>query len=137
GAAGVDQFVLGIFGWPLIGFGNIYYAMAQRALDLTIDSVKRKKSIGLTRPMAYHAEVQHTVAEMAIELEAIGPHLDRVAEDWSNGVDHGAQWPAKIAAAKYRAVEGSWKIIDAMLELGGGFGIFRSSGLERLWRDAR
>jgi alkylation response protein AidB-like acyl-CoA dehydrogenase len=137
GAAGVDAFVLGIFAWGLLGFGNIYYAMARRAMDLTIDSVKRKKSIGLTRPMAYHAEVQHAVAEMAIELEGIEPHLERVAEDWSTGVDHGAMWPAKITAAKYHAVEGSWKVIDSMLELAGGFGIFRASGLERLWRDAR
>lgn len=137
GAAGVDAFVLGIFSWALIGFGNIYLGMAKRALDLTIDSVKRKKSIALTRPMSYHPGVQHTIAEMAFELEAMEPHLDRVAEDWSNGVNHGAMWPAKIAAAKYRAVEGSWKVIDAMLDLAGGFGIFRSSGLERLWRDAR
>jgi alkylation response protein AidB-like acyl-CoA dehydrogenase len=137
GAAGVDAFVLGIFAWGLLGFGNIYYGMARKALELTIDAVKRKKSIGLTRPMSYHAEVQHTVAEMAIELEAIEPHLEKVAQDWSDGVNHGAMWPAKITAAKYRAVEGSWKVIDSMLELAGGFGIFRASGLERLWRDAR
>ena len=137
GAAGVDAFVLGIFAWGLLGFGNIYYGMARRALDITVDTVKRKKSIGLSRPMAYHAEVQHAVAEMAIELEAIGPQLEKVAEDWSDGVDHGAFWPAKITAAKYRAVEGSWKVIDTMLELSGGFGIFRASGIERLWRDAR
>ncbi len=63
--------------------------------------------------------------------------LEKVAEDWSNGVNHGAMWPAKITAAKYRAVEGSWKVIDTMLELSGGCGIFRASGIERLWRDAR
>jgi alkylation response protein AidB-like acyl-CoA dehydrogenase len=137
GAAGVDAFVLGIFAWGLLGFGNIYFGMARRALDITVDTVKRKKSIGLSRPMAYHAEVQHAVAEMAIELEAIEPQLEKVAKDWSNGVNHGAMWPAKITAAKYRAVEGSWKVIDTMLELSGGFGIFRASGIERLWRDAR
>lgn len=137
GAAGVDAFVLGIFAWGLLGFGNIYYGMAQRALEITVDAVKRKKSIGLSRPMAYHAGVQQAIADMAIELEAIGPHLEAVAQDWSDGVNHGAQWPAKITAAKYRAVEGSWKIIDTMLELAGGFGIFRASGIERLWRDAR
>ena len=40
--------------------------------------------------MAYHPELQHAVAEMALAFDPIGPHLDRVAEDWSNGVDHGA-----------------------------------------------
>jgi alkylation response protein AidB-like acyl-CoA dehydrogenase len=37
GAAGVDQFVLGIFAWALLGFGNIYYGLARRALDLTVE----------------------------------------------------------------------------------------------------
>ena len=87
--------------------------------------------------MAYHAELQHRVAQMGLAFESIGPHLDRIAEDWSNGVDHGAAWPAKIFAAKYHAVEESWRIVDLALEVAGGFGIFRKSGLEQLFRDAR
>ena len=137
GAAGIDHFVLGLFAWALLGFGNIYYGLARRALDLTIANAKSKRSIALSRPMAYHAELQHRVAEMGLTFEAIGPHLERVADDWSNGVDHGATWPAKIFAAKYHAVEGSWRIVDLALETAGGFGIFRRSELERLFRDAR
>jgi alkylation response protein AidB-like acyl-CoA dehydrogenase len=137
GAAGVDLFILSIFAWGLIGFGNIYYGMAQYALDRTIETLKKKKSIALSRPMSYHAEAQHEVAEMGLELEGIGPHLERVAEEWSRGVNHGHSWPAKIVAAKYHAVEGSWRVIDRALDLAGGFGIFRRAGLERLFRDAR
>jgi alkylation response protein AidB-like acyl-CoA dehydrogenase len=137
GAAGVDLFVLAIFAWALLGFGNIYYGLAQRALDLTIASMKTKRSIALSRTMAYHAEVQHRIAEMGLAMEPIGPHLERIAEDWSSGVQHGATWPAKIVAAKYHAVESSWKVVDLALELGGGFGIFRRSGLEQIFRDAR
>jgi alkylation response protein AidB-like acyl-CoA dehydrogenase len=137
GGAGVDAFVLGIFAWALMGFGNIYFGLAQRALELSIAAVKSKGSLGLSRSMAYHPEIQHAIAEMAIELESIGPHLDSVAEDWSKGVDHGANWPAKIFAAKYRAVEGSWRVVDLGLEVTGGNGIFRSAGYERLVRDAR
>ena len=137
GAAGIDAFVLSTFAWALIGFGNVYYGMARRALDLTVDGVKKRTSIALSRSMAHHPGVQHQVAEMGLELEAIEPHLDRVADEWSRGVPHGAQWPMKILAAKYRAVEGSWKVIDTALDLAGGFGIFRRAGIERLFRDAR
>jgi len=137
GAAGIDPFVLGVLAWALMGFGNVYYGLAKRALDLSISSVKSKGSLALTRSMAYHPEVQHAIADMVIELESIGPHLETVAEDWSNGVDHGAQWPSKIFAAKYRAVEGSWRVVDLGLEVAGGNGIFRSAGYERLIRDAR
>jgi alkylation response protein AidB-like acyl-CoA dehydrogenase len=137
GGAGIDLFVLGIFAWALMGFSNIYYGLVRRALDLTIESLKGKTSIALSRPMSYHPEVQHQIAEMVMELEAIEPHIEKIAQDWSNGVDHGHDWGLKLVSAKYRAVEGAWKVVDTCLDLSGGFGIFRRAGLERLWRDAR
>jgi alkylation response protein AidB-like acyl-CoA dehydrogenase len=137
GAAGIDYFILSLFAWALLGFGNIYYGLARRALELTVESAKTKRSLAISRTMAYHAELQHRVAEMGLAFESIGPLLDRVAADWSTGVDHGATWPAKIFAAKYHAVEQSWRIVDLALEVSGGFGIFRRSGLEQLFRDAR
>jgi alkylation response protein AidB-like acyl-CoA dehydrogenase len=137
GGAGIDPFVLSVFAWALMGFGNVYYGLARRALDKTIAAAKSKQSVALTRSLAYHPEVQHAIADMVIELESIGPHLDRIAEDWSNGVDHGAEWPAKIFSAKYHAVEGSWRIVDQGLDVAGGGGIFRSAGYECLLRDAR
>ena len=137
GGAGVDQFILGVFAWALMGFGNVYYGLAKRALDQSIAAAKGKGSLALSRSMAYHPEIQHAIADMVIELESIGPHLESIAEDWSNGVDYGAEWPSKIFAAKYRAVEGSWRVVDLGLEVTGGNGIFRSAGYERLVRDAR
>jgi alkylation response protein AidB-like acyl-CoA dehydrogenase len=137
GAAGLDAFVLGVFAWALLGFGNVYYALARRALDLTVENVKRKTSLAMTRSMAYHAGVQQGVAEMVLELQAVGPHLDRVAADWSNGVDDGTPWPLRIIAAKHHAVEASWRVVDRSLDLAGGFGIFRKGPFERLFRDAR
>ena len=137
GAAGIDAFVLGIFAWALIGFGNVYYGLAKRALDKSVSALKSKRSMAVTRTMAHHPEAQHAIAEMVIELDSIGPHLDKIAEDWSTGVDHGMEWPSKIFAAKYRAVEGSWRVVDLGLDIAGGSGIFRSEGYERMLRDAR
>ncbi len=137
GAAGVDGFVLGVFAWALLGFGNIYYGLAQRARDLIVEHLPKKTSIGLSRPMAYHAEVQHAVAEIVLELEGIGPHLDRTAQEWSDGVDHGVGWVIKIVAAKYHAVESAWKVVDRAFELAGGAGIFKKGPFEQLFRDAR
>jgi alkylation response protein AidB-like acyl-CoA dehydrogenase len=137
GAAGIDHFVLAIFAWGVLGFATVYYGLAQRALDWTIENVKKKTSVGMSRSMAYNAEVQHAVAEMVIEMESIGPHLDKVVQDWSDGVDYGHGWGSKIVAAKYRVAEGGWRIVDTAMELAGGFGIFKAAGLERLFRDAR
>jgi alkylation response protein AidB-like acyl-CoA dehydrogenase len=137
GAAGIDLFVLGIFAWAEPTFANIYYAIARRAFDWTIENVKKKTSLALSRSMAYHAEVQHSVAEMAMELEAIEPHIEKVAQDWADGVDHGAAWGAKLVGMKHRAVEGAWRVVDTAMDLAGGFGIFKAAGFERLFRDAR
>src|SRR6185312_7331784 len=70
-----DAFVLGVFAWALMGFANIYYGVAQRAMDLALPALKSKTSLAVSRSMAYHPEFQHAVAEMALALDPIGPHL--------------------------------------------------------------
>jgi alkylation response protein AidB-like acyl-CoA dehydrogenase len=136
GFAGADYFVLSIFAWALFGFSNIYYGLARRVLDLTIEHVKGKSSIALTRSMAWHPQVQYDVANMVMELEAIRTQIELTTEDWSSGVQH-PDWPIKIVATKYRAVEGAWSIVDRAMDVSGGFGMFRKAELERLFRDAR
>lgn len=136
GATGMDLFVLSIFAWALMGFANVYYGLAQRVRDLAIASIKTKTSLGMSRTMAYHAEVQHAVAEIVIGLEALGAQVDRTIDDWSNGVTH-PDWPIKIVATKYFAVETAWKIVDTAMDMSGGFGMFKKNELERLFRDAR
>ena len=136
GLAGADYFVLSIFAWALGGFGNVYYGLAQRMLELTVEQVKSKGSLAMTRSMAHHPHVQTGVAEMVMGLEAIGAQMESTTQDWSNGVQH-PDWPIKIVAAKYNAVETAWKIADRALEVSGGFGMFKKSEMERLFRDAR
>ncbi len=113
GAGGIDLFVLGVFAWALMGFANVYYGNAQHALDLTIEAVKNKKSLAISRTMAYHPEVQHAIAEMVCEMEAVEAHIDRVAQEWSDGVDHGHGWAVKLTAgtrpkAPGRSWMGAW-----------------------------
>src|SRR2546423_14477821 len=126
GAAGLDPFVMSLFAWALLGFGNIYYGLAKRALDVSIAAVKGKRSLALSRSMAYHPEVQHAIADMVIELESIEPQIERAAQQWSDNQDPAAAGPLLVGvlAAKYRAVEGSWRVVDQALDVTGGFGIF-------------
>jgi alkylation response protein AidB-like acyl-CoA dehydrogenase len=136
-AGGMDHFIGAVFAWALLNFGNIYYGLAQRARDLAVASAHKKTSLALSRSMAYHPEVQHVVADMTLALDPIGPHLDRIAQDWSDGVDHGATWPAKIVSAKYHAVEAAKRVVDLAMEVSGGSGMFKANELERLYRDVR
>ena len=136
-AGTADLFVLSIFGWAEPTFGSIYLGLAERARDIAAAGVKKRTSLALTRSMAYHPEVQRCFSEMQLALEAAGAQVDRVAQDWSSGVDHGAQWPMKLVAAKHNAVEAAKKVVDLAMAVSGGGGMFKANELERLYRDAR
>jgi alkylation response protein AidB-like acyl-CoA dehydrogenase len=137
GFAGAGMFQIGVFAWALLGFANVYTGIAERAFDLSVQAAHRKTSLGLTRSMAYHPEVQHQIAEMRLALETGRAIVDRTTADWSTGVDHGAEWPLKLIAAKYVAVNQAWKVVDTALDVSGGSGIFRRNRMELLFRDAR
>ena len=137
GFGGASLFHLSIFAWALLGFGNVYAGIAKRAYDMSVAAAGKRTSIALTRPMAYHPEVQHQVAEMRMALESLESQLDRVSHEWSTGVDHGMDWPVKIVSAKHMAVTQAWQVVDSALELTGGSGIFKGSRMEQLFRDAR
>jgi alkylation response protein AidB-like acyl-CoA dehydrogenase len=137
GFAGADMFHVALFAWALLGFAGVYGWTAKRAFDDTVAQVHQRTSLALTRSMAYHPEVQHAIAEMRIELDGLSAHLDRVCDDWSNGVDHGTDWPTKIVACKYDVVTRAWSVIDRAFDLTGGAGIFRRSRFEQLFRDGR
>jgi len=98
--------------------------------------VKSKTSIALTRSMAYHPEMQHGIAELAMDLETMGPHVEAIANDWCEG-RVGPDWFLRLVAMKHRTVEAAFRVADQALDLSGGFGMFKKSELERLFRDCR
>lgn len=137
GAAGMDPFVLGLFAWALVNFGNVYCGLAHRFHDIIVESLKTKQAATMERPMAHHPTAQYGLAEMVAEMHAMVPQLDTLARDWSGTTDRGLDFAVRIIATKYNAVEGAWRVADKALELSGGFGMFKKSELERLYRDCR
>ncbi|HEV7526521.1 MAG TPA: acyl-CoA dehydrogenase family protein [Acidimicrobiia bacterium] len=138
GFAGADMFVLGIFAWAQPTFASIYLGIARRAMDLAVAGLQKRTSIALGgATLAHQPMLQHAVAEMSLAIEGATPHVEKTADDWSNGVDHGGLWPAKLVATKYHAVEAAKRVVDVAMEVSGGTGMFRSNELERLYRDVR
>lgn len=136
-AGEADLFILTLFAWVEPMFGTIYLAAAQRAMDIAIEAVKKKTALALTRSMAYHPEIQHCVAEMYLTLEGAWAQVEKVAHDWAANVDHGAEWSAKLVAAKHNAAEAAKRVADLAMTISGGTGMFRGNELERLYRDIR
>jgi alkylation response protein AidB-like acyl-CoA dehydrogenase len=136
-AGALDHYIGAVFAWALLNFGAIYCGVAERARDLAITSARKKTSLGVSRSMAYHPEIQHLFSEMQLQIEAMWPQVKSVADDWSSGVNHGAAWPMKIVAAKYNCVEGAKRVVDLAMTSSGGAGMFKINELERLYRDVR
>jgi alkylation response protein AidB-like acyl-CoA dehydrogenase len=133
-----DPFVAGIFGAAIPAVGAVYYGIAKRAFDLAVASANRRTSAALGgKTCAYHPYTQRDVAQAAIELDSIWALLDRVANEWAEGVDHGPLWPAKIAAAKQHAVDGARRVVDLATKIAGASSLYRKNELERLYRDVR
>lgn len=132
-----DLFVLAVFAWAEPTFGGIYLGLARRAMDIAVETARKRTSLALGRSYAYHPEVQHNVAEMTFAYDAASALVEKIADEWSNGVDHGMNWPGKLVSAKHVAVEAAKLIVDKAMAISGGSGMFKGSELERLYRDVR
>jgi alkylation response protein AidB-like acyl-CoA dehydrogenase len=133
-----DPFIVGMAVWPLSLFAAVYLGIADRALELAVDSARRKTSIAVERgAMAYNPMVQHQIAEMYLELDAASATLDSFIHDWVTGADLTETLVPRLYATKWRAVEATKRVVDIALDVVGGAGMFKGSELERLYRDAR
>ena len=136
-AGAADLFGLCIFAWAQPTFGSVYLGVARRAIDLAVETARKRKSLALTRSFAYHPEVQHHIAQMTFRFDAAEALVEKIADEWSRGVDHAGNWPAKLVSAKHNAVEAAKDIVDRAMAISGGSGMFKGSELERLYRDVR
>jgi alkylation response protein AidB-like acyl-CoA dehydrogenase len=135
---GSDPFITAMAMWPLSLIGAVYLGIADRALELAVQSATRKTSVAIPRgAYAYNPFVQHQIAEMFLELDAASATLDMFVADWTAGVDHGEAWLPKVYAMKWRAVEAAKRVVDIALDVSGGAGMFAGNELERLYRDVR
>ena len=74
----MDLFVVFDPGLGADGLGIFTMDWPGARLDQSICALKSKSSLALSRSLAYHAEAQHTIAEMVLELESIGPRLEAI-----------------------------------------------------------
>jgi len=113
--------------WAEATLAAVTTGIAERAFELGVQAAR-------SRPAPARRSGRHEVARMAVELDGLVAHAERVADDWSAGVAHGAAWPAKLAAARFRAAEGAARIVAAARRLGAGPGAEAAEELDGLAR---
>lgn len=136
-AGAADLYILSLFAVALPGLASVYLGIAHRAMELAVASAGKRHSMALSRSMAYHPEVQHNIAKMAMKIEAMDAQLASLLRDWDSNADHGGRWPLKIVATKHNIVEGAKEVVDRAMAISGGAGMFKGNELERLYRDVR
>jgi acyl-CoA dehydrogenase len=114
-----------------LSLGVQAYAAAQRALDLTVDWCRSRRTFD--RPLISRQLVQHTLTDMARRIDVARTYVRHVAERFLAGEDVIAQ----ACFAKNTAVEAGEWVADKAVQLHGGLGYMRESEVERQYRDMR
>jgi alkylation response protein AidB-like acyl-CoA dehydrogenase len=105
--------------------------VAQGALEMALKHVKSRKVFG--KPLAASEIVLVKLAELATYIEAARNMTYKAA--WK--IDHGMADPALTSMAKWYAGQIGVKVVDAALQLHGGYGYIDEYDISRFYRDAK
>ena len=130
-----DPFVFGIFSNFLVLIGSVYAGIADRALDLAVESVKKRTSLKTGETYDRDPDIRWRIADAALALDALRPQLETLAADVDAVADHGAEWFRLLTGVKHRATEAARYVVDQAMRSAGGSGYRSSSELARLQRD--
>jgi len=106
-------------------------SMCEAAFDQTLEYVRTRKAFG--NPILDFQNTRFKLAEIATAIDAMRPFLDQCVALHAQG----ALTPVLAAKAKLGVTEVADRVIDACLQLHGGYGYTTDFPISRLWTDAR
>jgi alkylation response protein AidB-like acyl-CoA dehydrogenase len=120
--------------WLWGSYTPVYLGIGAAAYDAIVEVVRGRTPPGFAQPLAYHPDVRRHVAEMSVDLEAARLLVHHSA--WVSDTE--GPTPRTLAAlyrAKYFVGEAVTRITRTAMTLGGAHALFKTSPLERLFRD--
>ncbi len=115
---------------------SVYAGIADRALELAVESAHRRTSLRAGgAPQAHDPDVRWRIADAALALDALAPQLQAVARDRDQGGDRGMRWFRDLAGLKHRSVETARYVVDQAMRIAGGGAYRATAELSRLQRD--
>jgi alkylation response protein AidB-like acyl-CoA dehydrogenase len=106
-------------------------AACERALADTIDYCKTRTAFG--KPIGSFQNSRFTLAEMATEVEIAGVFIDKCIEE----LNAGRLSPTDAAMAKWWTTELQKRVVDAGVQLHGGYGYMLEYPIARAYLDSR
>lgn len=106
-------------------------AQAHAALGWTIDYVRDRKAFG--KPIGAQQVVRHRLAELVTEVDIAQQYVDRCVLE----LNVGALEPVDAAKAKWWTTELQGRVMDACVQLHGGYGYMLEYPVARAWADSR
>jgi alkylation response protein AidB-like acyl-CoA dehydrogenase len=114
-----------------IGIASQALGIAQASLDASISYSKERVQFG--KPISANQGIQFKLADMAMSIETARLLIHKAAWAKQNGLDY-----SHLASmAKVYASETAMKASTDCVQIHGGYGYIRESGVERLMRDAK
>jgi alkylation response protein AidB-like acyl-CoA dehydrogenase len=120
--------------WFWGSYTPVYLGVGVAAYHAIMDVVKGRTPPGFSQPLAYHPDVRRQVGEMSTDLEAA--RLLTLHSAWLSDTE--GPTPATLAAlyrAKYFVGEAVTRVTRTAMTLGGAHALFKTSPLERYFRD--
>ncbi len=120
--------------WFWGSYTPVYLGVGVAAYHAIIETVKQRIPPGFSQPLAYHPDVRRHVAEMNAALEAA--RLLTLHSAWLSDTE--GPTPATLSAlyrAKYAVGEAVTHVTRTAMTLGGAHALFKTSPLERYFRD--
>ncbi|NOZ07516.1 MAG: acyl-CoA dehydrogenase [FCB group bacterium] len=114
-----------------IGIASQALGIAQAALDASIAYSKERVQFG--KPISYFEGIQFKLSDMAMEIEAARLLIWQAA----SLKDRGEPVGAKASMAKLFASETAMRAANQCVQIHGGYGFIKETGVERLMRDAK
>ncbi len=109
-------------GWTL-GVLSELFGAAQRALELSVAYAGEREQFG--RPIVSFQAVSHTLARMAVDLEALDAGIGRLA----------ARWDERLAAVlRYSGPAAARRVLESAIQVHGGMGFTWELGLHLHYR---
>lgn len=132
----MDPLIFGIFANFEILLASVYTGVAQRAIEVATDTVKRRTSLkNQGAPYSNDPDIRWRLADAALALDGIYPQIELIARDVDALVDRGPRWMPQLSAVKSRATETALRVVEQCIRVSGGSSYFNRSELSRLYRD--